>query len=71
MTQIHRLLNGERRLTVDTRLRFCNVLDLDICQLFAEHRKIPVKSFVNSAEEVLPTPTQPEQQIPCPRSFPE
>ncbi|MBO6703748.1 MAG: helix-turn-helix transcriptional regulator [Pseudomonadales bacterium] len=70
VAQIHRLENGERRLTVDTLLRFCNVLDLDICQLFAEHRKIPVNGIVNSDYEVLPTPPQSEQQISLPAILP-
>lgn len=70
VAQIHRLENGERRLTVNTLIQYCNILDLDMCQLFAEHREIPVRGVVNGEYEVLPTPPQSVQQISLPAILP-
>lgn len=70
VAQVHRLENGERRLTVNTLIQYCNVLDMDLCQLFAEHREIPVTGVVNSDYEVLPTPPQSAQQISLPAILP-
>ena len=71
VAQIHRLENGERRLTVDTLIQYCNALDLDMCQLFAQHRDISVTGVVNSDYEVLPTPRHSVHQISLPAIFPD
>lgn len=70
VAQIHRLENGERRLTVDTLLQFCKVLDIDMCQLFAAHREIPVTGVINSVYEVLPTPEESVRSISLPAILP-
>lgn len=70
VAQIHRIENGQRRLTVDTLLHYCKVLDLDMCQLFAEQRNITVTGIVSSDYEVLPTPPQSIQQISLPAILP-
>ncbi len=70
VAQINRLENGERRLTVDTLLQYCNALDVDMCQLFADHREITVTGVVNSDYEVMPTPPQSVQQITLPAILP-
>ncbi len=70
VAQIHRIENGQRRLTVNTLLEYCQVLDLDLCQLFAEQRTITVTGIVNAEYEVLPTPPQSIQQISLPAILP-
>ena len=70
VAQVHRLENGQRRLTVDMLLQYCRVLDLDMCQLFAEQRGIMVTGVVNAEYEVLPTPPQSIQQISLPAILP-
>lgn len=68
--QIHRLENGQRRLTVDTLLQYCSALNLDITQLFAQQQPIPVTGVVNSDYDVLPTPPQSAHQISLPAILP-
>jgi transcriptional regulator with XRE-family HTH domain len=70
VAQVHRLENGERRLTVDMLMQYCKALDLYMCQLFADHREIPITGVINARYEVLPTPPQSVQRIRLPAILP-
>ncbi|MFT7220306.1 MAG: transcriptional regulator with XRE-family HTH domain [Candidatus Azotimanducaceae bacterium] len=71
VAQVHRLENGQRRLTVDTLIQYCDVLELELCQLFAQQIDIAVTGVVNSDYEVLPTPPDSVHQIALPAILPD
>ncbi len=70
VAQVHRLENGQRRLTVDTLIQYCKALNLDMVQLFTEHREITISGVVNSDYEVEPNPPQSVQRISLPGILP-
>lgn len=61
-TQIHRLENGLRRLTVKMMFEFCEALNSSPVDLFDFPGNVPVTGIVDDAYEVLPlTPSSPKQ----------
>ena len=61
-TQVHRLENGLRRLTVTMLFEFCEALNSSPADLFEFSGSVPVTGIVDDAYEVLPlTPTSPKQ----------
>ena len=61
-TQVHRLENGLRRLTVTTLFEFCDALNSTPADLFEFSGSVPVTGVVDDSYEVLPlTPTSPKQ----------
>ena len=63
-TQIHRLENGLRRLTVTTLLEFCDALNTRPADLFEFSGSVPITGVVDDSYEVQPlTPTSPKQVI--------
>ena len=54
--QAHRLEKGERRLTVDMLLAFCNELDVDVSHLFSQPAEVPITGIINELYEVLACP---------------
>ena len=63
-TQVHRLENGLRRLTVTMLFEFCEALNTSPADLFEFSGSVPVTGVVDDAYEVLPlTPTSPKQVV--------
>lgn len=63
-TQVHRLENGLRRLTVTMLFEFCEALNTSPSDLFEFSGSVPVTGVVDDAYEVLPlTPTSPKQVV--------
>ena len=63
-TQVHRLENGRRRLTVTMLFEFCEALNTSPADLFEFSGSVPVTGVVDDAYEVLPlTPTSPKQVV--------
>ena len=63
-TQVHRLENGLRRLTVTMLFEFCEALNASPVDLFEFPGNVPVTGIVGDAYEVLPlTPSSPKQII--------
>ena len=63
-TQVHRLENGLRRLTVTMLFVFCEALNTSPADLFEFSGSVPVTGVVDDAYEVLPlTPTSPKQVV--------
>jgi len=61
-TQVHRLENGLRRLTVKMMFEFCEALNSSPVDLFDFPGNVPVTGIVDDAYEVLPlTPSSPKQ----------
>ena len=71
VAQLHRLENGQRRLTVDTLLAYCAVLEIEMAELFAKHSVIAITGVINSEYEVLPTPPDSVRQILLPAIVPD
>ena len=64
--QIHRLEKGDRRLTVDTLLRYCDALNISVGQLFAPNSLVPVTGVIDSDFEIQPLPPNAPDQILAP-----
>ena len=63
-TQVHRLENGLRRLTVTMLFEFCEALNSSPADLFEFSGGVPVTGIVDDAYEVLPlTPSSPKQVV--------
>ena len=63
-TQVHRLENGLRRLTVTMLFEFCEALNSSPADLFEFSGSVPVTGIVDDAYEVLPlTPSSPKQVV--------
>ena len=63
-TQVHRLENGLRRLTVTMLFEFCEALNTSPADLFEFSGSVPITGVVDDAYEVLPlTPTSPKQVV--------
>jgi transcriptional regulator with XRE-family HTH domain len=63
-TQVHRLENGLRRLTVTMLFEFCEALNAHPSDLFEFSGNVPVTGIVDDAYEVLPlTPNSPKQVL--------
>lgn len=62
--QVHRLENGQRRLTVDLLLKYCAAVGIDITRLFQEDVLIPIIGVINDDYEVVPvTPNTPYRTV--------
>lgn len=66
-TQVHRLENGLRRLTVTTLFEFCEALNSSPMDLFDFPGNVPVTGIVDDAYEVLPLPPSSPKQVLSPR----
>ena len=63
-TQVHRLENGLRRMTVTTLFEFCDALDSTPADLFDFAGSVPVTGVVDDSYGILPlTPTSPKQVV--------
>ena len=63
-TQVHRLENGLRRLTVTMLFEFCEALNSSPADLFEFSGSVPVTGIVDDAYEVMPlTPSSPKQVV--------
>ena len=63
-TQVHRLENGLRRLTVTMLFQFCEALNSSPADLFEFSGSVPVTGIVDDSYEVLPlTPSSPKQVV--------
>ena len=54
--QIHRLEKGQRRLTVDSLLHYCDSIGVSVGNLFAPNEWVPVTGVIDSEFEILPLP---------------
>lgn len=61
--QIHRLENGDRRLTVEKLLLYCAAIGIRVGQLFAPNVYVPVTGVIDSEFEIQPLPPDAEDQI--------
>jgi transcriptional regulator with XRE-family HTH domain len=64
--QIHRLENGDRRLTVDTLILYCDAIHISVGQLFAPNVMVPVTGVIDSDFEIQPLPPNAPDQILAP-----
>ncbi len=64
--QIHRLENGDRRLTVNTLIQYCAAIGLSVGQLFAPSVWVPVTGVIDSEFEIQPLPPDAADQILAP-----
>jgi transcriptional regulator with XRE-family HTH domain len=69
--QVHRLENGQRRITVDLLLRYCDALGVEIGQLFQKNPMIPIIGVINAEFEVLPMPPNTPYQTRAPGIVPD
>lgn len=53
-TQVHRLENGKRRLTVEALLNYCRALNIQPAQLFSAFTMVPVTGIVDDVNNVVP-----------------
>ncbi len=70
VAQLHRLEKGERRLTVDTLLKICQVLGTNASNLFWEPTEVPITGIINEEYEVLPLPPNSEHHVQVPAQIP-
>lgn len=54
--QVHRLEKGDRRLTVDSLIDYCDALEVSVGQLFTPNVWVPVTGVIDSDFEIQPTP---------------
>lgn len=66
-TQIHRLENGQRRLTVATLFAICRVLETRPSDLFEFSGSVPVTGAVDDSHEVQPMSPTTENRVVSPR----
>ena len=66
-TQVHRLENGLRRLTVTMLFQFCEALNSSPADLFEFSGSVPVTGIVDDSYEVLPLPPSSSKQVVAPR----
>lgn len=64
--QVHRLENGDRRLTVDALLSYCAAIGISVGQLFAPNVHVPVTGVIDSEFEIQPLPPAADNQILAP-----
>ncbi len=69
--QVHRLENGQRRVTIDLLLRYCYALGVDIRQLFEQEILVPIIGVINAEYEVLPLPPNTPSQTRAPGIVPD
>ena len=63
-TQVHRLENGLRRLTVTMLFEFCEALNARPADLFEFSGSVPITGVIDDAYEVQPlTPSSPKQVV--------
>lgn len=66
-TQVHRLENGLRRLTVTMLFEFCEALNSSPADLFEFSGSVPVTGIVDDSYEVLPLTPSSSKQVVSPR----
>jgi len=66
-TQVHRLENGLRRLTVTMLFQFCEALNSSPADLFEFSGSVPVTGIVDDSYEVLPLTPSSSKQVVSPR----
>lgn len=71
VAQVHRLEKGERRLTVDMLMAYCDALELEVSQLFSRSTRISITGVVGTDYEVMPTPPDSIHQISLPPIIPD
>ena len=64
--QINRLEKGERRLTVDTLIAYCNAIDISVGKLFTPNVWVPIAGVVDSDFEIQPLPPSAPGQVLAP-----
>ncbi len=64
--QIHRLEHGDRRLTVNALMRYCQAIDISVGQVFAPNVWVPVTGVIDSDFEIQPLPPDAADQILAP-----
>ena len=69
--QAHRLEKGERRLTVDVLLAFCNELDVNVGHIFSQPVEVPITGIINELYEVLACPPNSPRVVRVPALVPD
>lgn len=69
--QVHRLEKGQRRITVDMLLQYCDALGVDISRLFAAEITVPIIAVADAEYEVLPLPPNTEYLTRAPNIVPD
>ena len=69
--QAHRLEKGERRLTVDMLLAFCNELDVNVGHIFSQPAEVPITGIINELYEVLACPPNSPHMVRVPALVPD
>lgn len=54
--QVHRLENGDRRLTVDALISYCEALNVDPSRLLRRNTWVPITGVIDSEFEINPLP---------------
>ena len=61
--QVHRIENGDRRLTVDTLLGYCDAIGISVGQLFAPNVWVPITGVIDSEFEIQALPPEAPNEI--------
>ena len=69
--QAHRLEKGERRLTVDMLIAFCNELDVNVGHIFSQPAEVPITGIINELYEVLACPPNSPHMVRVPALVPD
>ena len=63
--QIHRLEKGDRRLTVDTFIAYCEALGVEPSQVLSRNRLVPITGLIDSDFQIIPLPPNVEDTTPA------
>jgi len=71
VAQIQRIETGHRRLNVDTLIKYCDVLGVDVVELLRERPMIPIIGVLNQHSELLPLKANTKHQARAPFVVPD
>ena len=69
--QVHRLEKGQRRITIDMLIAYCEALDANIDRLFNIRTVVPIIGIINDTEQVLPLPPNTPYETHAPNLVPD
>lgn len=64
--QVHRLENGQRRLSVDALVSYCRAIGVEPGSLFGHTPDVPITGVIDSDFEIQPVPPDTPQTTPAP-----
>ena len=64
--QVHRLENGQRRLTVDAFIDYCRAIDVAPARLLTQNTWVPITGVIDSEFQINPVPPNAEDKVLAP-----